>query len=462
MNCLILCDFGSTFTKLTAVDPEAACVVGTASAFTTVNTDIQEGFQKALTQLKEEIGEFSILDMKACSSAAGGLRMAVSGLVPELTAEAGRMAALGAGAKVIRVYSHEMTDEDMEELEEINPDIFLLTGGTDGGNSACILNNAERLAESSLKMPIIVAGNRTASSRIKKTLTAANKSFTICPNVMPRLEELNIEPVQSAIREIFLQRIIQAKGLSQISSMLSDIVMPTPAAVLAAMHLLADGTENQEGIGELLGVDPGGATTDVYSIASGDPQDMLTVLKGLPEPYEKRTVEGDIGMRYSLKGILEAVGVRHVAQLSGLTEEEVLCQTDEWLEHKDWVPSDEKQQRLDDALAASAILVAVRRHCGQIEEVYTPCGKTFAQTGKDLRGVKQVVVTGGAVIRSPHTQEIAQAARWSATDPSSLRPTDYRVLVDRRYILSAMGVLSQQNPDLALTIMKKELIHERD
>lgn len=458
MDCLVLCDFGSTYTKLTAVDPEKEEIVGTSKAYTTVQTDIFDGFTEAADRLRQQLGDFHILDMKACSSAAGGLRMVVSGLVPELTAEAARMAALGAGAKVVKVFHHEMTDEDIESLENLKPDIFLLTGGTDGGNSACILENAEILAESSIDVPILIAGNRTALRKIRKIFDAAGKDYRVCENVMPRLQQLNIKPAQDQIREIFLKRIIQAKGLSRIDDMISDILLPTPAAVLSAVKILAEGTEHEKGIGELLCVDPGGATTDVYSIAEGGPTEVNTVLKGLPEPYEKRTVEGDIGMRYSIHGIIEAGGAERVAERAGLTVDEVLTYTKELAKHTDRLPENEILQRLDDALAATAVETAVARHCGRIEEVYTPCGKTFAQTGKDLRELRQIIVTGGALIHSPSVYEITQAAAWSPSDPTSLRPRTFDVLVDKKYILSAMGVLSQTEPDMALRIMKKELV----
>lgn len=460
MKVILLTDFGSTFTKLTAVDPEKAEIVGTASAFTTVETDINEGFENAFKKLEENCGPLEITEQKACSSAAGGLRMVVSGLVPELTAEAGRMAALGAGAKVIHVFHHEMTDDDMELLRELNPDIFLLTGGTDGGNSACILENAEILAEMKLACPIVVAGNRSATRKIKKLFTEAGLDFTVCPNVMPKLGELQIKPVQERIREIFLDQIIQAKGLSKIHSMLDEIIMPTPAAMLSAMKLLAEGTEKEAGIGELIAIDLGGATTDVYSIADGSPQELNTVLKGLPEPYEKRTVEGDIGMRYSLQGILDAGTIEKVAERSGLSVDDVRTITQELVDHKETVPRDDKMRRVDEALAATAVEIAVSRHCGTIEEVYTPMGQTFAQTGKDLRAVSQVIATGGALINSPNATAIVRHAAWSASDPGSLRPKEFETRIDRRYILSAMGVLSQSQADLALKIMKKELSHE--
>ena len=187
---------------------------------------------------------------------------------------------------------------------------------------------------------------------------------------------------------------------------------------------------------------------------------MTTVLKGLPEPREKRTVEGDIGMRYSLGGILEAAGCDKVAERAGLSEDEVLSLSEELIKHKDKLPDNDKLQRLDDALASWAVEIAVTRHCGRVEEVYTPVGLTYAQYGKDLRGVEQMVVTGGALVRSPHTAEIVRHAQWTPSLPTSLRPERFHILVDRQYILSAMGVLAQSRPELALKIMKKELSHE--
>ena len=316
MRPVLLIDFGSTYTKLTAVDLDAESVLGTAASYTTVQTDINEGLTKGLALLEEKTGKLDYEETFACSSAAGGLRMVTSGLVPELTSEAAKLASLGAGAKIIGLYSFEMTEDDLEDIREAKPDIFLLVGGTDGGNKDCILHNAKMLATLAPAFPIVVAGNRAASRECERIL--AGCEVHVCPNVMPKFGVLNIEPTQNKIREIFLGRIVQAKGLSKVSGLLSDILMPTPSAVLQAMELLSKGCEEERGIGDLVGVDVGGATTDVYSMADGMPEQMNTVYKGLPEPFGKRTVEGDIGMRYSVKGILEA------AQSMGCTSWQII------------------------------------------------------------------------------------------------------------------------------------------
>ena len=456
MKAVLLIDFGSTYTKLTAVDVESESLLGTAAADTTVQTDINDGLREAMKRLEEKTGKLEYSECYACSSAAGGLRMVTSGLVPELTGEAAKLASLGAGAKVVGIYAFQLTEDDLEDIAAQKPDIFLLVGGTDGGNTECILHNAKMLATMKPAFPIVIAGNRTAARQCQRILEGCE--VYVCPNVMPKFGVLNIEPTQQKIREIFLDRIVQAKGLSAAAELLSDIMMPTPSAVLQAMKLLAKGTQEESGIGDLVAVDVGGATTDIYSMADGMPEHMNTVYKGLPEPYDKRTVEGDIGMRYSIRGIVDAAGIARISALSGLSESRVEQLVSYLRDHTDIVPNgDEELENLDFALAAMAVEEAVSRHAGTIEETYTMMGLTYVQSGKNLTKVKQIVVTGGSLIHAKRTAEIAAFAKFSPRTPTSLRPREADVWVDRSYILAAMGLLSTHYPQAALHIMKKEL-----
>ena len=456
MKAVLLIDFGSTYTKLTAVDVEGEVILGTAQAYTTVETDINDGLHEGLRRLEEKTGKLDFDKCYACSSAAGGLRMVTSGLVPELTGEAAKMASLGAGAKVVGIYAFQLTEDDLDEIRAARPDIFLLVGGTDGGNTENILHNARMLATMEPDFPVVIAGNRTAARECARILEKFETY--ICPNVMPKFGVLNIEPTQKQIREIFLNKIVQAKGLSKASALLSDIMMPTPSAVLQAMELLSEGCEGELGIGDLIAVDVGGATTDIYSMADGMPEAMNTVYKGIPEPFAKRTVEGDIGMRYSIHGIVEAAGVDRIAKLSGLTRKRVEELVSFLRANTETVPNGDRElEALDFALASMAIETAVARHAGTMEETYTMMGQTFVQSGKDLRHVKQVVVTGGSLIHTKNTAQIAKHALYSPAQPGSLRPMTADIWVDRTYILAAMGLLSSYYPQVALRIMKKEL-----
>ena len=456
MRPVLLIDFGSTYTKLTAVDLEAGTLLGTAAAYTTVQTDVGDGLREGLARLEEQTGKLDFAETFACSSAAGGLRMIASGLVPELTSEAAKLASLGAGAKIVGLYSFQLTEDDLADIQAAKPDIFLLVGGTDGGNQECILHNARMLASLPPAFPIVVAGNRVAARECQRIL--AGHEVHVCPNVMPKFGVLQIEPTQSKIREIFLNRIVQAKGLSQVTDLLSGILMPTPSAVLQAMELLAKGCEGELGIGDLVAVDVGGATTDVYSMADGMPEQMNTVYKGLPEPFSKRTVEGDIGMRYSIRGIVEAAGLPRVSQLSGLSQDRVEALVDMLRANTDRLPDgDGELENLDYALASLAVETAVARHAGTMEETYTLMGQTFVQSGKNLTNVRQIVVTGGSLIHAERVAEIARHALYSTAQPASLRPKEADIWVDRTYILAAMGLLAAHEPQTALRIMKKEL-----
>ncbi|MDR0378026.1 MAG: glutamate mutase L [Spirochaetaceae bacterium] len=457
MEAILLIDFGSTNTKVTAVDPAEKTLRGTAAAYTTVETDIGEGLEEALELLRKETGPVSFTRRFACSSAAGGLRMIASGLVPSLTAEAARLAALGAGAKIAGVYSYELTGEDLAEIVRIKPDIFLLTGGVDGGNKECILHNAHMLASLGAPgpFPVLIAGNRSAQAGCAAAL--AGWDVIRCPNVLPKLGTLNVEPAQAEIRRLFLERIIHARGLSRERELVSGILMPTPAAVKRALELLSAGTAGEAGLGELAAVDLGGATTDVYSAASGMPR-VDAILKGIPEPFSKRTVEGDIGMRYSAAGVLEAAGPERLAALSGLAAGDIPGMVARLAANPGVLPVTAEDAGLDFALAAAAVETAMDRHAGTIEEVYTPAGPAFVQTGKDLTGVERLILTGGAAIHSREAKKTARYALFTAAKAASLKPSpNSAIFIDTSYILAAMGLLAETQPGAALSIMKKEI-----
>jgi uncharacterized protein (TIGR01319 family) len=452
MRAVLAIDFGSTYTKAAAVDVEGGEILGVAQSGTTALTDIGDGLDRAVEKLRAQIGGIEFAERYACSSAAGGLRMIASGLVPSLTAEAAKRAALGAGAKVVRTFSYELTRDDLAEITRLKPDILLLTGGTDGGNKDNILINARALASLPAAFPVVVAGNRAVRDECAHILRAAGCEAIPCENVMPTFNQLNIEPAQAVIRELFLKRIIAAKGLSKAQALIDGILMPTPSAVLAALELFA------KDAGELVAVDLGGATTDIYSITDGLPTKAGTVMKGLPEPYAKRTVEGDIGMRFSARGVVEGVGLEALVASSGRTEAEV----EAWLREIESAPGvlaqTEAQKAIDLALASLAIELGLVRHAGEIEQVYTPLGVAYQQTGKDLTRVKTIVLTGGALVHAEDPREIARRA-MGGDHPMSLMPGDAVPVLDGRYILFAMGLLSQRYPELARSLLKKEFQH---
>ena len=451
-------DFGSTFTKLVILDLDGERLVGRAQSPSTVDNDITLGLRAAFEQVGGAQGAARSYPYKlACSSAAGGLRMVTIGLVPELTAEAAKRAALGAGAKVVGVYSYKLTKGELGELESMGPDIILLAGGTDGGDKETIVHNATGLSRSSLHAPIVVAGNKVASDEIQAILECGHKECIITDNVMPEMGVLQVDKARSVIREVFIRSIVEAKGLKRAEEWIDGILMPTPTAVLTAARLLAEGTDTEEGLGELVVVDIGGATTDIHSIARGESTEPGMVQKGLPEPFVKRTVEGDLGLRYNASSIVDAVGKEHFQVTlanSNLDLEEAIKRLSRSPER---LPESEQERSLDTELARSATRLAMERHAGTIQTVYGPEGPISVQYGKDLRGINTVIGTGGPLIFNPCPAEVLAETVYSETNPFSLRPKTPDFFLDEQYLLYAIGLMSEVEPHKALRIAKKYL-----
>ncbi len=451
----VFIDFGSTFTKVVAFDLGRELLLGRVQAPSTVDTDVNLGLDRALNELRRtvDVAEADIASALACSSAAGGLRMACIGLVPEYTTEAGRLAALGAGAKVVASYSYEMTQEELRALEELDPDIVLLTGGTDGGNRRTILHNASLLASSRRIRNIIAAGNKSAGDSLREIFRAAGREAVFTENVMPEFGRLNTEPVNAVIREMFIGRITEAKGVDRARERIGSIVMPTPSAVLAASKALADGTYAEAGLGPLLVVDVGGATTDVYSVAEGVPRKAGVGYVGLPEPYAKRSVEGDLGLFHNLDTLAALASEEHLEFQGGESREEVLRGLHQVL----GVPAGDAQTRDQLLLSRLAVKTAVDRHVGRLECRATLNGETWFQRGKDLTELKTVLGAGGPLAFSADPLYVLRGAADSP-DPSILKPKGPRFLLDKRYILFAVGLLSLSEPEKALRIFKKYMV----
>ena len=466
MKAYLAIDFGSTYTKLTAIDLDNEVILATAKDITTVEDDIMIGFNKAFNKLKIEINkkinfdEINFVNKTACSSAAGGLKMVAIGLVPELTAEAAKKAALGAGARVIKTYAYELNSRELEEIKNTALDIILLAGGTDGGNKECIIHNPKMLAEFKVKIPVVVAGNKAATDEIENILKEAEIDCYITENVMPFINKLNVEPSREEIRKVFMNKIVEAKGMKKAEEFIKGILMPTPAAVLKASEILATGTDEEEGLGDLIVVDIGGATTDIHSIAKGEPTKPSIMIKGLEEPYAKRTVEGDLGMRYSAIALLEASGTRKIRNYlhDSLKQIDVKAQCQFRHDNIKMVPQSEEEIRFDEAMAKAATELAMTRHCGVLECVYTPMGTMFNQSGKDLTETPYVIGTGGVIIHSLNPKDILKAGNFNEEDPIHLKPIAPKFLVDKTYILSSMGLLAQEYPNTAIRIMKKYLV----
>ena len=459
MKIFLTADVGSTFTKVTAVDVENCEIIGSAKSFTTIETDVMEGFNAAIAELTTQCGALTFEKKVASSSAAGGLKMVSVGLVPDLTVKASRLAVASAGAKILKTYAYELSNQEQQEIADLNPDMVLLAGGTDGGNREVILHNTRMLAKIDRNFSVVAACNKTVVDEAASILRESGKEVVVCNNVMPEFDKLNIDSAKDAIRNLFIKNIITAKGLDALQDILSDEIVPTPLSVYDAATLLSRGTKKQNGLDEIMIFDVGGATTDVYSMSDGYPTRANVFMRGLREPFAKRTVEGVLGMRDSINSLAEEAGLDVIARMVNTDEAVVSAWLETCKKSPDIVPETGTVHReIDEAIAAMAIKISADRHCGSVEKVFTVNGEAWAQEGKDLANVKYIIGTGGSVIHSSKPEYVLGHALYQLADTNRLKPTSATLLLDKKYILSSMGLLSRLEPEVALTIMKKEFL----
>ena len=447
---VLVAEIGSTTTLVNAfagINTDEPRFIGQGQAPTSVlEGDVRIGLEGAVEDLKNRLGldKIEYGEMLATSSAAGGLRMCVHGLVYDMTVKAAQAAALGAGAIVTMATAGKMSEYDIEDLVASRPNLILLAGGTDYGERETALYNAARIAETGLKAPVIYAGNVQNQRAVMDIFKKAGVSCTVTENVYPKLDKLNIEPARKIIHKVFEEHIIKAPGMEHIRDMVTGSIMPTPGAVMEAVQLIYNE------IGDVVAVDIGGATTDVHSVTGGSEE--IGILMTSPEPFAKRTVEGDLGLYVNAKNLIERIGESALQNELGIDMEAVMAN---YLP----IPKTEGQFKLTERLCREAGLVAIERHAGALRYIYTPSGRKTVAEGKDLTAVKTIIGTGGALTRLPHREQLLRAlADCNATGMMLYpKPSKIRLLFDDDYIMASLGVMSKHYPEAALKLMKRSL-----
>ena len=441
----VLCvDFGSTFTKAALVDLDEARLVGTVEHPTVLDGEILDGLEACRRTLGPAAADAEVL---ACSSAGGGLRIAVVGNEELVTAEAGRRVALTSGGRVVHVSHGGLDEESVGALEAGSPDVVLLLGGTDGGNSEVLLLSARTLAGVRWPGPVVVAGNTDAQDEVADLLGRAGTPYVVTGNVVPRIGVLEPGGARAAIREMFLAHVIGGKHLSRDPAFGRMVVGATPDVVLTAVEALAGL------VGDVVVVDVGGATTDVYSVVEIDPEEGFTE-EGLSREVvavvpATRSVEGDLGVRWSATATVEA------AERDGLTEGLETLRAAARRRHRApaYLPGSAQDSAIDRRLAALAAGIAVRRHAGSARVRTEAGGRVVERSGVDLREVRLLVGSGGALRHTVAPERLL--AEQLRGRPGWLVPEDPAVVVDGDYVLAPAGLLAADHPEVAVELLRR-------
>lgn len=448
---VLVAEIGSTTTVVNAfggVGGGAPGFLGQGQAATTVldAEGVSLGLRNAVEALRQRLGADSLEygEMLATSSAAGGLRMTVHGLVYDMTVRAAKEAALGAGANLQLCTAGVLSRHDLEQIEKTDPNLILLAGGTDYGERETALENARLLTGLGVRPPVIYAGNVQNQQQVQDVLSAAGFKCYLTENVYPRLDELNIEPTRKIIHRVFEEHITRAPGMARVRELVTGTILPTPGAVMECAKMLYGA------IGDVLVIDVGGATTDVHTVTEGS-EEMARMMIS-PEPLTKRTVEGDLGLYVNARSVIELVGEAELGRQTGLDVARVM-------ERYQPIPADDEQLALAGALAWHAASTALARHAGRLRYVYGASGRQVFADGRDLTKIRWLIGTGGALTRMPGRQAVLEKLRDMNTAGKLLLPPpgQMQILEDRHYIMASLGALSVKYPRAALGLMAASL-----
>jgi len=402
-------DIGSTYTKAALVELPTGRLLATAEAPTTLD-DVVTGVLAATAG-------FPDVPVLACSSAGGGLRLAVVGYEELISAEAGHRAALSAGARVVHVAAGRLDDAGLRTLRTVAPDVVLLVGGTDGGEASVLRANAAALAGADWSVPVVLAGNSAVRDEVAAVLRDGGLPVREADNVIPDIGRLAPESARVAIREVFLEHVIGGARLSADPRLRSWVRAVTPDAVLEGVAALARLRADADVPGVVV-LDVGGATTDVYCVPDPDAEQATLGREAVGVPARRRTVEGDLGVFSSVDDLRAAA-------------------------HAEGLPPAAKPLALGEAAAT----IALRRHL-RAETAYGP-------GGAGARGVGLVVLSGGVFRHAEPGAVDAVVARLAADRGGAgtvVNGTD--VVVDARYVLAAAGLLASEHPEAASGLLR--------
>lgn len=473
---ILAADVGSTTTKVIMLEHDGQCyrVRGRAAAPTTVEKpflDVMIGLRNAVNRLAAWMNRPLLRDdhllvpgnasegadaFLATSSAGGGLQMLVTGLVRSLTAESAQRAALGAGAIIMDVLSMDDTRlavDCVQKVREMRPDMILFTGGTDEGSSNYIAAVAEYLAAANplprfgtgFKMPVIYAGNVQAREVVASAL-GGRVLLSMVDNVRPTLEREVLQPARQEIHRVFLEHVMaQAPGYQTLLGWTRGRLQPTPLAVGKMVQQVAAALGT-----EVVALDIGGATTDVFSYASGQ---------------FNRTVSANLGMSYSLGNVLKEASLERIRSWLpfAMSEDEL----GNWYANKaikpTTLPETLDELLLEHATAREALRLAMEHHHSlavtlkgirqqrTVDEVFDQ--KSTGQPLVDISHVGAIIGSGGVLSHAPRR---AQAALIML---DALNPTGVcRLFVDSVFMLPHLGALSDLEPEAALATLWRECL----
>ena len=476
LNVIVATDCGSTTTKAILIEKKGDEYRQTfrGEAPTTVEApfeDVTRGVLNAFAELEELSGR-KILDGEkiitpaqgntgvdiyiSTSSAGGGLQMMVAGVVKTMSAQSAQKAALGAGAIVMDVIASNdkrLPHEKIERIRDLRPDMILLSGGTDGGTVSHVVELAEFIGAANprprlgmtFQLPVIYAGNNDAQDRVSDVLNDKT-ALRITDNLRPLLERENLGPARQEIQNLFLEHVMaHAPGYKKLMSWTGVPIMPTPSAVGEMMQAIA-----RKANINVVGVDIGGATTDVFSVFDG---------------VFNRTVSANFGMSYSISNVIAEAGIDNITKWLPfeIEEADIRNRIKNKMIRPTTIPQLLEDLILEHAIAREALRLSFVQHKALAVglkgvQKLKDMSESFDRVAEEETLIKMnnldlIVGSGGVLSHAPRRSQ-AMMMMIDAFQPQGVT----MIAVDSIFMMPHLGVLSTINEKAATEVFEKDCL----
>jgi uncharacterized protein (TIGR01319 family) len=331
--------------------------------------------------------------------------------------------------------------------------MILLSGGTDGGTVSHVVELAEFIGAANprprlgmtFKLPVIYAGNKEARDRVSDVLKDKT-ALRITDNLRPTLERENLGPARQETQNLFLEHVMaHAPGYKKLMSWTGVPIMPTPGAVGEMIQAVA----RKQNI-NVVGVDIGGATTDVFSVFDG---------------VFNRTVSANFGMSYSISNVIAETGIENIIRWLPLEidESDIRNRIKNKMIRPTTIPQLLEDLILEHAIAREALRLSFVQHKALAVglkgvQKLKDMSESFDRAAEEETLIKMnnldlIVGSGGVLSHAPRRSQ-AMMMMIDAFQPQGVT----MIAVDSIFMMPHLGVLATINEKAATEVFEKDCL----
>jgi len=422
------------------------------TAFAPYN-DVGEGIRIALDSLQEITGRTLVgederliipstpngagVDTVAATISAGPpLKILLVGLFEDVSLESARRLAATTYTRIVDSISlndRRKTENRIDAILRLRPDLVLVTGGTNGGAHQSVLKLMEAVGLANYWLPdnkrfgVLFAGNQELEEEVKATFGRLGP-FYLAANLKPEIGVDQQEGAQVRLADIYRSiRNQQISGVQEVDNWAGGGLLPTATSFGRVIRFLSKVYDSSKGV---LGVDIGASATTIATAFAGK------LVQG---------VYPHLGLGQGITGLLRQSSIDEIMRWLHLDIPA------DYVRHYFYnktiypgsLPDTPEDLAIEQALARTAMRIAVKEISNSFPRSVMRYGPAV------LPWFEPIVATGSVLTRAPNLGQTILMLL------DGLQPTGISTLIlDQNHLSPAIGVSAAVNPLMAVQILE--------